>query len=92
WSLTADEDDDGGEVKGDGGMEMAAAVVAADEDGGDVVGSGGDVDGGCGVEGGGDVTAVVTAMVVLAVGGDEVWSSERRRSLAGKEWNRGRLG
>nr|GEY75559.1 hypothetical protein [Tanacetum cinerariifolium] len=36
--LMADEDDDGGEVEGDGGMEMAADVVVADEDGGDVVG------------------------------------------------------
>nr|GEY58873.1 nucleotide-binding alpha-beta plait domain-containing protein [Tanacetum cinerariifolium] len=33
----ADEDDDGGEVEGDGGLETTADVVAADEDGGDVV-------------------------------------------------------
>nr|GEY39120.1 nucleotide-binding alpha-beta plait domain-containing protein [Tanacetum cinerariifolium] len=32
--LIADEDDNGGEVEGDGGMEMTADVVAADEDGG----------------------------------------------------------
>ncbi|GKF50652.1 hypothetical protein Tco_0147119, partial [Tanacetum coccineum] len=81
WWLTADEDDDGGEVEGDGGMEMAAVVVAADEDGDDGGGSGGDVDGGYGVEGGGDVTAVdggddvgcaveVMAMMVWRVGDD----------------------
>nr|GEV08868.1 hypothetical protein [Tanacetum cinerariifolium] len=35
--LMADEDDNGGEVEGDGGMEMAADVVAADEDDGDGV-------------------------------------------------------
>nr|GFB80239.1 hypothetical protein [Tanacetum cinerariifolium] len=32
----ADEDEDGGEVEGDGGMEMAADVMVADKDGGDV--------------------------------------------------------
>nr|GEY37882.1 MAK10-like protein [Tanacetum cinerariifolium] len=34
WWLMADEDDNDGEVEGDGGMEMAADVVATDEDGG----------------------------------------------------------
>ncbi|GKB73343.1 hypothetical protein Tco_0934755 [Tanacetum coccineum] len=76
WWLTADEDDDGGEVEGDGGMEMAAVVVAADEDGGDVVHDGGDevmmvVDlvvmlmAACGVEGGGDVTLWMVAMMLV---------------------------
>nr|GEZ16954.1 RNA-directed DNA polymerase, eukaryota [Tanacetum cinerariifolium] len=37
WWLMADEDEYGGEVEGDGGMEMAADVMVADKDGGDVV-------------------------------------------------------
>nr|GEY47740.1 hypothetical protein [Tanacetum cinerariifolium] len=37
WWLMADEDEDGGKVDGDGGMKMAADVMAADKDGGDVV-------------------------------------------------------
>nr|GEY79223.1 RNA-directed DNA polymerase, eukaryota, reverse transcriptase zinc-binding domain protein [Tanacetum cinerariifolium] len=37
WWLMADEDEGGGEVEGDGGMEIAADVMVADKDGGDVV-------------------------------------------------------
>ncbi|GKD04673.1 hypothetical protein Tco_1179647 [Tanacetum coccineum] len=64
WWLTADEDDDGGEVEGDGGMEMAATMVATDEDegGGDVTAVDGGDDVGCAVE--------VMAMMVWRVGDD----------------------
>nr|GFD55371.1 hypothetical protein [Tanacetum cinerariifolium] len=37
WWLIANEDDDGDEVEGNGGMEMAADVVTADKNGGNVV-------------------------------------------------------